>query len=38
MTMIELDVIDDDKYNNKYIYDIKLNDAPFLVGHSGQMP
>ena len=26
MTMIELDVIDDDKYNNKYIYDIKDND------------
>ena len=24
--MIELDVIDDDKYNNKYIYDIKDND------------
>ena len=27
MTMIELDVIDDDKYNNKYIYDIKDNDT-----------
>ena len=27
MTMIELNIIDDDKYKDRYIYDIKDNDT-----------